>query len=70
MANPPPRGHYFGEVVANTPPRGHYFPGVAATGDGVATLKAGATSCLAMVKVAELHGPGAKSMDDLTRKFR
>jgi uncharacterized protein YqgV (UPF0045/DUF77 family) len=35
-----------------------------------ATLTAGATSCLAMVKVAELHGPGARSMDDLTRKFR
>jgi uncharacterized protein YqgV (UPF0045/DUF77 family) len=35
-----------------------------------AVLAAGATSCLAMVKVAELRGPGAKTMDDLTRKFR
>lgn len=35
-----------------------------------AVLAAGATSSLAMVKIAELQGPGAKTMDDLTRKFR
>lgn len=35
-----------------------------------AVLAAGATSSIAVVKIAELRGPGAKSMDDLTRKFR
>lgn len=35
-----------------------------------AALAAGATSALAVIKIAELHGPGASTMDELTRKFR
>ena len=35
-----------------------------------AVFAAGAGSSIAVVKIAELHGPGAKTMDDLTRKFR
>lgn len=35
-----------------------------------AALAAGATSALAVVKIAELRGAGATTMDELTRKFR
>jgi uncharacterized protein YqgV (UPF0045/DUF77 family) len=35
-----------------------------------AVFAAGAHSSIAVLKVAELRGPGAKTMDDLTRKFR
>lgn len=35
-----------------------------------AALAAGATSALAVIKIAELNGAGARTMDDLTRKFR
>lgn len=35
-----------------------------------AALGAGATSAIAVIKIAELHGSGARTMDDLTRKFR
>ncbi|MGI9093727.1 MAG: thiamine-binding protein [Mycobacteriales bacterium] len=35
-----------------------------------ACLEAGATTAIAMVKIAEMAGPQAKSMDELTRKFR
>lgn len=35
-----------------------------------AVLAAGATSSIAVVKIAELHGAGARSMSELVRKFR